>query len=90
MRPIISADSHITEPANTYVDHIDAKWREKAPRMRYHESLGDAFFVEGLPPPASRPRRSAPPACASKTCTAAAGIRTRAWRSRTATASTPR
>ena len=51
MRPIISADSHITEPANTYVDYIDAKWREKAPRMRYHESLGDAFFVEGLPTP---------------------------------------
>ena len=51
MKPIISADSHITEPANTYVDHIDAKWREKAPRMRYHESLGDAFFVEGLASP---------------------------------------
>jgi predicted TIM-barrel fold metal-dependent hydrolase len=51
MKPIISADSHITEPANTYVDHIEAKWLEKAPRMRYHESLGDAFFVEGLGSP---------------------------------------
>lgn len=49
--PIISADSHITEPANTYLDHIDAKWREKAPRMRYQESLGDAFFIEGFPVP---------------------------------------
>ena len=26
--PIISADSHITEPPNTYVDYIDAKWRD--------------------------------------------------------------
>jgi predicted TIM-barrel fold metal-dependent hydrolase len=49
--PIISADSHITEPANTYVDYIEAKWRDAAPRMRFHESLGDAFFVEGLPTP---------------------------------------
>ena len=49
--PIISADSHITEPANTYVDYIDAKWRDAAPRMRFHESLGDAFFIEGLPTP---------------------------------------
>jgi predicted TIM-barrel fold metal-dependent hydrolase len=49
--PIISADSHITEPANTYVDFIDAKWRDAAPRMRFHETLGDAFFVEGLPTP---------------------------------------
>ena len=50
-QPIISADSHITEPANTYVDYIDAKWRDAAPRMRYHEKLGDAFFVEGLDNP---------------------------------------
>jgi predicted TIM-barrel fold metal-dependent hydrolase len=49
--PIISADSHITEPARTYVDYIDAKWRDKAPRMRFHETLGDAFFVDGLPTP---------------------------------------
>ena len=31
--PIISADSHVTEPANTYVDYIDSQWRDKAPRM---------------------------------------------------------
>ena len=28
---IISADSHITEPANTYVDFIDARWKDRAP-----------------------------------------------------------
>lgn len=49
--PVISADSHITEPPNTYVDFIDARWKEKAPRMRYHEKLGDAFFVDGLDRP---------------------------------------
>ena len=49
--PIISADSHIAEPANTYVDFIDAKWKDKAPQMRFVEKLGDAFFVDGLPTP---------------------------------------
>jgi hypothetical protein len=27
-KPIISADSHITEPPTTYVDRIDAKFRD--------------------------------------------------------------
>lgn len=49
--PCISADSHITEPANTYVDFIDAKYKDRAPQLRYHESLGDAFFVDGLDNP---------------------------------------
>jgi len=31
--PIISADSHVAEPPNTYLDHIDQAWREKPPRM---------------------------------------------------------
>jgi predicted TIM-barrel fold metal-dependent hydrolase len=49
--PIISADSHITEPPNTYVDHIDPKWRDKAPRMRFVEKLGDVFFADGMDRP---------------------------------------
>jgi hypothetical protein len=50
-QPVISADSHITEPPNTYVDTIDPAWRERAPRMVTHEKLGDVFVVEGLPTP---------------------------------------
>jgi predicted TIM-barrel fold metal-dependent hydrolase len=49
--PVISADSHITEPPETYVDHIDPKWKARAPQMRYVEKLGDAFFVDGLEKP---------------------------------------
>jgi predicted TIM-barrel fold metal-dependent hydrolase len=49
--PIISADSHITEPPHTYIDFIDPKWRDKAPRMEHHEKLGDAFFVDGMDKP---------------------------------------
>ncbi len=49
--PVISADSHITEPPNTYVDHIDARWRDKAPRMQFVEEVGDIFVIDGLARP---------------------------------------
>jgi len=47
----ISADSHITEPPNTYIDYIDPKYRERAPKMVELEGLGDAFVIEGMQTP---------------------------------------
>lgn len=48
--PVISADSHITEPPNCYLDHIDPKYRDTAPRMvDQGNGRGDAFVVEGMP-----------------------------------------
>jgi predicted TIM-barrel fold metal-dependent hydrolase len=49
--PIISADSHITEAPNTYRDYIDAKWRDKAPRIEYLDKIGDAFLIDGFDRP---------------------------------------
>jgi len=49
--PVLSADSHITEPPNTYLDHIEARWRDKAPRMVFREGIGDVFEIDGLPRP---------------------------------------
>jgi predicted TIM-barrel fold metal-dependent hydrolase len=49
--PIISADSHVTEPPGTYVDRIDARWREKAPRLQFIENVGDVFWIDGLSRP---------------------------------------
>jgi len=46
-RPI-SADSHITEPPNCYIDFIDPAWREKAPKIVSDEKIGDMFVIEGL------------------------------------------
>ena len=50
----ISADSHITEPPNCYVDYIEKKYRESAPHMvrdtRPGET-GDVFVVEGFSEP---------------------------------------
>jgi uncharacterized protein len=44
----ISADSHITEPPNTYLDYIDPKYRDIAPRVERNEKGGDVFVVEGM------------------------------------------
>lgn len=45
---LISADSHVTEPAETYVDYIDPAWRDRAPRLVHHETMGDVFVIDGL------------------------------------------
>ena len=49
-RPI-SADSHITEPPNCYVDNIDPAWRERAPHVVHKEGMGDIFLVDGMKTP---------------------------------------
>ena len=46
-KPIISADSHISEPPNCYLDHIEPAYRDKAPRLVHHEKYGDVFEVYG-------------------------------------------
>jgi uncharacterized protein len=45
--PIISADSHITEAPNTYVDYVDPDFRDRAPRLAEEEE-GVAFHIEGM------------------------------------------
>ena len=49
--PIISADSHITEPPNTYLDHIESGYRDQAPHLEYDEKLGDIFVIPGMKRP---------------------------------------
>ena len=50
-RPIISADSHITEPPETYVDYIDKAFLDRAPRMVDHGADGDVFVIDGFKRP---------------------------------------
>ena len=47
--PIISADSHITEPGWTYVDNIDPAFRDRAPYLVDEEPDGATFHVPGMP-----------------------------------------
>lgn len=48
--PVISADSHITEPPDAYAAHIDPAWRDRAPSVTHDETLGDLFVAEGMRP----------------------------------------
>jgi hypothetical protein len=97
--PVISADSHITEAHGTYVDNIDAAWKDKAPHIVATETHGDVFIIDGMDRPValglvaaavSPPRRSASPACASTSCTAAVGIPRLGWPTRSAMVWRPR
>jgi predicted TIM-barrel fold metal-dependent hydrolase len=48
--PVISADSHITEPPNTYSDYIDSEWADRAPKMvDGGDKVGDIFMIDGMP-----------------------------------------
>src|SRR5258707_11023426 len=49
--PIISADSHITEPPDTYTARIDARFRDRAPRLVHDPKRGDLFVIDGLDKP---------------------------------------
>ncbi|MBT4485915.1 MAG: amidohydrolase [Rhodospirillaceae bacterium] len=44
----ISADSHITEPPNCYIDYIDASFKDRAPHIRHDERFGDVYVIEGM------------------------------------------
>jgi predicted TIM-barrel fold metal-dependent hydrolase len=50
-KTIISADSHITEPPGCYIDHIDPKYRDTAPKMIHDDEKGDLFVINGMERP---------------------------------------
>ena len=50
---LISADSHVTEPADLWEQRLDKKFRDRAPRMVHNpENMrpGSYLLVEGVPP----------------------------------------
>lgn len=50
-KTLISADSHITEPANLYTEWVDAKFRDRAPHVIRDAKRGDLFVLgDPLPP----------------------------------------
>jgi predicted TIM-barrel fold metal-dependent hydrolase len=50
-KPIISADSHVTEPPDTYVARIDRRFRDRAPRVVHDVKRGDLFVIDGMDKP---------------------------------------
>lgn len=47
----ISADSHVVEPPNCYLDHIDPKYRADAPRVVTQPNGSDAFVIRDMKGP---------------------------------------
>jgi uncharacterized protein len=48
---VISADSHVTEPPGTYIDRIEPRYRDRAPRLVHDARRGDIFVIDGLDTP---------------------------------------
>ena len=51
LKPIISADSHVSEPPNCHIDYIDPAFRDRAPRLVHDAKRGDMFKIEGSKQP---------------------------------------
>ena len=49
--PIISADSHITEPPDTYAKFIEPAFRDRAPFVQRMDNGGDLFVIPGMDQP---------------------------------------
>jgi predicted TIM-barrel fold metal-dependent hydrolase len=52
-RKLISADSHVSEPADLWVERIDARFRDRAPRIVDNipgKPPGSYLVLEGVPP----------------------------------------
>ena len=62
-KPIISADSHITEPPDTYTARIEQRFKDRAPHVVRDPERGDLFVIEGLakPVPMALTRNSSAP-----------------------------
>ncbi|HEX4881720.1 MAG TPA: hypothetical protein VFV18_05200, partial [Porticoccaceae bacterium] len=45
---LISADSHIVEPANCYSDYIDPKYRDRAPTIKRDAAGNDTYVIPGM------------------------------------------
>jgi predicted TIM-barrel fold metal-dependent hydrolase len=46
--PVISADSHVTEHPDTYLRHIEARYRGVAPRVVRADHGGDLYVIPGM------------------------------------------
>src|SRR6185437_302864 len=47
---VISADSHMMEPADLWIERVDRKFGDKVPRVIKGDKSGYVFIAPGLPP----------------------------------------
>jgi len=48
--PVISADSHVTEPPHAW-DDVEPAFRDRVPRVHHVESAGDVYVIDGMKTP---------------------------------------
>ena len=46
--PIVSADSHITEPPGCYLDNIEPAFHDRVPYLHHDDKAGDLFVIPGM------------------------------------------
>ncbi|MGH7932142.1 MAG: amidohydrolase family protein [Candidatus Binataceae bacterium] len=47
-KPVLSADSHVTEPADLYAKRMDQRFKERAPHMVHDDRRGDLYVIDGI------------------------------------------
>jgi uncharacterized protein len=53
LKPVLSADSHVTEPPDAYVSRIDRRFKDRAPHMQHDSRRGDVYVIDGIDRPIS-------------------------------------
>ncbi len=48
LKPMLSADSHVLEPGSVFIDRIDQRFRDRAPRMERDSRLGAVYIIPGI------------------------------------------
>ena len=49
-KPMISADSHVTEHPDCYITRVAQKYRDRVPHMVFDAKMGDMIVMEGVRP----------------------------------------
>ena len=59
---LVSVDDHVCEPPDMWERHLDAKWKDRAPRLVHKQDGSDVWVFEGAADPERRAERRGGPA----------------------------
>ena len=48
LKPVLSADSHVTEPPEAYAARIDRRFKDRAPHIEHDSKRGDLYVIDGI------------------------------------------
>ena len=53
LKPVLSADSHVLEPPDTYTNRLDRRFRDRAPHLAQDPVKGSVYVIPGINSPLS-------------------------------------